>query len=322
LSSTISTKIGQLTMLKHFAIGDNHLTGPLPIESLQKLTKMEIFMLSGNRVEGRIFDAAVVWSHLAFLGVDYLPLLQGSIPSTIGQLTRLVHFAVGGLEASLPTELGLLTALQVFTVSSARASIEQMDLVATLPSEIGLLTMLSDLAVNSDFQISGTIPTGTSSSCANLNMRSGPITNMPSILSIVCSLLQCLSTPELGRLTRLEYLNLGLNAFSGQLPSTMANLSDLKVLSLANCASLTGTVPQEFENLVENLCKYTENSAFWQHTLSNAYSSVLGKVQLHLSGTPLEGSLPQKFCNSSLLMVELYCRTLTCDCCERLKCIT
>ena len=161
-SSTISPKIGQWTNLKHFAVGDNRLTGPLPIDALQKLTKLHLFVISANRLEGRPFDAATSWLQLVEFGLYDMPFIEGSIPTSIGKLSMLVHLFIDNLDSVIPTEIGLLTNLVTFHFTTPGTAIEGLDsnMTATLPTEMGLLTDLKSIIIQSNDEIRGTIPTG------------------------------------------------------------------------------------------------------------------------------------------------------------------
>ena len=247
-SSTISSKIGQLTDLKHFAVGDNRLTGTLPIEALQQLTKLQRFVLTGNRVEGRPFDAVISWSQLVELGLYSLPFIEGSIPTSIGKLSMLQYLMVENMDNVIPTEVGMLTNLLSFHFSiPGPAIIEGLDssMTATLPTELGLLTNLATIMINSNNEIGGTIPSGKSEGLTGIS--EGTYTSYSSLI-FLCG-------PELGRLTNLEHLNFVLNAFTGQLPSTLGNLSNLRFAAITNSAWLTGTVPQEFGLIAGSLGK-------------------------------------------------------------------
>jgi hypothetical protein len=170
-SSTISSKIGQLTDLEHFAVGYNRLTGSLPIAALTQLTKLRLFVLSGNRVEGRPFDAVMSWSQLVELGLDRMPFIEGSIPTSIGKLSMLHHLMIDNLDSVIPTEIGMLTNLVTFHFSTPGPASEGLgsNMTATLPTEIGLLSDLASLILSSNNEIGGTIPTGKAEELAGIS---------------------------------------------------------------------------------------------------------------------------------------------------------
>lgn len=154
-----------MTDLVELILDDNRLTGQLPIESLQQLTRLEVFLISINLLEGRIFDAVMKWPNIQWLGLEDLPLLEVAIPTEIGQLSSLRTFLIQGADPSLPTEIGLLQQLRIFHFTDPYHREEAShsnnnNTTATLPTEIGLLTELVELEFESDGAVSGTIPTG------------------------------------------------------------------------------------------------------------------------------------------------------------------
>jgi len=56
--------------------------------------------------------------------------------------------------------------------------------------------------------------------------------------------------PELGELTFLQKLDLGSNQFSGAIPPEIGTMSGLTGLNLSNNPLLTGTIPEQFGNLI------------------------------------------------------------------------
>ena len=104
-----------------------------------------------------------------------------------------------------------------------------------IPPELGNLRDLVELDLGNDEEL---VAAGTAGWAAQTtgpaggNALTGPI------------------PPELGRLVRLELLDLSGNELTGTVPRELANLTALVVLSLANNAGLTGDLPAEFTALV------------------------------------------------------------------------
>ena len=116
-----------------------------------------------------------------------------------------------------------------------------------------------------------------------------------------------------------------VNAFSGQLPSTLGNLSKLTFAAITNSPGLTGTVPQEFGFLAASLSKYTPTllrdvPLASLSSLSHGCMCPLFIGTLRLFDTQLEGTLPQEFCATTNLEIHLDCLSVSCDCCATLFC--
>lgn len=130
-------------------------------------------------------------------------LVDGTIPTEIGFLTRLTHldlsFNNDNLKGQIPSEVGTLTGL-------LQLSLENNSLDGLICSEIGLLTQLTSLSLRYN-SLSGTLPS------------------------------------EIGQLKSLEELYLESNMLSGSIPSAaFTRLSSLTTLSLFR-NGLSGSLP-------------------------------------------------------------------------------
>ena len=104
---------------------------------------------------------------------------------------------------------------------------------------------------------------------------------------------------ELGNLTRLQELSLGVNQLVGEIPSELGRLSRLTTLDLNN-NQLTGDVPPELGSLPNLQGLYLGNNA-----LTGAIPAELGQLSnlqaLDLRGNALTGSIPAELGNLSRL---------------------
>ena len=98
--------------------------------------------------------------------------------------------------------------------------------------------------------------------------------------------------PELGNLSYLTTLNLGINAISGSVPIELGNLSRLNQLNLED-NDLSGSIPMEFGNLASLTALRVANNQ-----LNGPVPSEIGNLEqlvvLDLSGNQLSGQIPRE----------------------------
>lgn len=137
----------------------NFLTGALPIQAFRQLKQIKGFAVFGNRVEGNVLDVVESWTQLEMIAITNTAIDNGSIPTTIGQLSLLRELVIENFDPVIPTEIGLLTNLDFFYFQIDRP-INASQFLSTIPTELGMLTNLKDLSIESNYGIAGTIPTG------------------------------------------------------------------------------------------------------------------------------------------------------------------
>ena len=141
--------------------------------------------------------------------------LNGSIPSALGNLTRLFYLALNdnALSGAIPAALGNLILLEQLDLS-------RNNLSEAIPKELGELTRLTDLNLYEN-NLSGTIPKelGDLAQLAHLNLYRNALSGaIPA---------------ELGNLINLKTLDLQYNELSGAIPA-LTTLTQLGRLYLNN----------------------------------------------------------------------------------------
>jgi Leucine-rich repeat (LRR) protein len=137
--------------------------------------------------------------------------LSGTIPSELGQLSKLVYLILNNnhLTGTIPSVLGQLSKLEFLYLHNNQ-------LTGTIPSEIGQLSNLAGLIL-ADNQLSGTIPS-----------KLGQLTQLI-YLDINHNQLWGSMPSEIGNLTKLLHFDISHNYISGNVPASFANLVNLCV---------------------------------------------------------------------------------------------
>ncbi len=164
--------------------------------------------------------------------------LSGSIPSTIGSLTKVqgIYLGFNQLTGTLPTTIGNLTAATYLQFSSNKLSgslppqlcnltnlvylyLDLNQLTGPLPSEFGNLTKLQSFYLSGN-KLTGTLPTN--------------FTNLTALVYLYLDGNQFQGTFNIGSLTHLSMLNISGNSFSGAFPSTIGSSTVLSYLRADN----------------------------------------------------------------------------------------
>jgi Leucine-rich repeat (LRR) protein len=196
--------------------------------------------LSEFNLVGTLPDDLTLLFNLNTLWVQNNPMLVGSIPREIGDLSNLFQMSLyqNRLGGSIPTSIGKLTGL-------LKAYLNGNRLEGTLPSELGELSNLFALYVGEN-NLEGSIPSQITrltyitelSLCHN--RLTGTIPQSIGDMTLLVSLdfssnsLKGSLPASIGRLKTLQELNLDSNSISGSLPSEIGGLRDLEVLYLSS----------------------------------------------------------------------------------------
>ncbi|KAK3425168.1 hypothetical protein EUGRSUZ_F01967 [Eucalyptus grandis] len=259
---------------------------------------------------------------LHHLNFSYLPnlvylalnnnLLYGSIPPSIGNLSKLTHldFSYNELSGNIPTQLWSLRSLESLNLwknnlngsipssignmsSLSRMIIGENPLVGPIPKEIGMLGSLSllNLAVN---HLNGSIPTtlGNLSTLVALflydNQLSGPIPpevgGMRSLrkMQLGYNYLTGPIPPSIGKLTNLLDIHITANLLSGFLPTEMNNLTSLTRLNI-NENHFVGQLPQVCSSqTLENFTAADNHLSGISRSLKNCSSLIRFRLQNNL----------------------------------------
>jgi Leucine-rich repeat (LRR) protein len=199
---------------------------------------------------------------LAHNGID------GFLPAAIGNLTRLKALKMNGhrpASYSGCVDQNLHNSslpMELFQLTELETlKLEYNCAGGTLPTEIGNLRSLTDLSLHSNF-FHGTIP------------------------------------GSVARLSNLQTFKLGRNPFSGGFP----NVSSLEKLNILSCnfCSLTGTIPNFFENFPEMEIIYFDGNGF-----TGSLPPSIGKLpklwSFSFNINNLTGPIPSSYCELPLL---------------------
>ena len=274
LSGSIPEAFGEMTKLEGLSLSSNLWTGQLP--NLDKLVKLKVLHLAnfynkdakGNvisEVTGALPDISKM-PNLEYLDASFSN-LSGQLPEQIGLCKKLqvLELTENQLTGSIPASITECTDLQILSVQNNKMSGEIPDLSSLInlgmPLDLGMgVTEPGRLYLNNN-EFTGPFPESVAMlprlqrfSCAN-NKLTG---SLPQDLGTMesCEAFFADHNQFTGALpqelpTKLWYLDLGYNQFTGSIPATWQGATTLGKISLRN-NNLSGSVPAIYKKL-ENL---------------------------------------------------------------------
>ncbi|CAL8178253.1 unnamed protein product [Prunus armeniaca] len=263
--------------LTQFNLNGNNFTGPIP-SAVGNLSKLTTFDLGNNLFNQEIPPQIGMLTELQYLSF-FNNNLTGVIPSQLSNLQKVQFFILGANYLETPdwSEFSGMPSLTYLDLSANRFSSEFPKFI----SECRNLTFL-DLSTNF---FTGQIPAQIFTNLGKLeylnltnNQFQGPLpSNFP----------------------KLKHLHLAQNNFGGAIPEDIGKLTRLEVLDLSN-NNLTGEIPPElgtFDKLTG--IAYFYHLDLSSNSLSGAIPSSLGKLTslkvFNVSHNHLSGDIPSAF---------------------------
>ncbi|CAI0443949.1 unnamed protein product [Linum tenue] len=309
LSGSISPHIGNLTFLTHLILNNNSISGEIPPE-IGRLQRLEVLVLFQNSISGSIPPNLSACSNLTRLGVAFNS-LAGEVPLQLCNLINLQLLSIpfNNLSGNFPSCFGNASSLQ--TISAARN-----EFVGGIPESLARLRDLGLISFGAN-RFSGSFPL--------------QFFNSSSIhtISIIENQLTGILPPDIGfTLPNLVHLNVAYNNFSGRIPGSISNATNLQAFELGHnyfhggVPSLSKLNKIQFLGLMNNSLGSggVEDDLLFLHSLTNSTflqgingNSLSGNLPVELGMLPkfmtlqvqnnsLSGSIPSNIGNSTKLL--------------------
>ncbi|KAL9991985.1 putative protein kinase RLK-Pelle-LRR-XII-1 family [Helianthus debilis subsp. tardiflorus] len=237
LAGYLSPHVGNLSFLRYLVIFNNSFQGTIPPE-LGGLSRLSLLNLDRNRFEGVIPTNLSGCYNLDSLVISANRLV-GSIPKEIAFLSKLAYIVVdeNNLTGGIPPFLGNLTLIESLSASRNPLGgniphtlgkwkrLKQLylgvcSLNGTIPDSIYNLSLLTDLSLP-DNQLTGSLPSTMGATLPNL-VR----------LQLTDNQLTGLLPLSLSNCTKLGYIDMSENKFTGKLAIDFAKLKDMYQITL------------------------------------------------------------------------------------------
>ncbi|XWS76763.1 hypothetical protein CRYUN_Cryun01aG0205500 [Craigia yunnanensis] len=272
LFGELPLEIGKLNLLEILDLGFNAFHGPIPA-TLKNCTVLRVINLSGNQLNGTI--PAIFRQIIRLQVVDFsFNKLSGEIPEELsencGSLVHL-HLASNGLSGSIPSKMGNCGELKSLILSSNM-------LQDNIPSSLGKLENLEALDLSRNF-LSGVVPPALGD-CKQLKLLVLKNNYGPLFSRKDTSL----------TFQQEEDGEEDFNYFEGELPESIVELSDIRVLWVPN-ANLEGIFPQNWGSCSDlKMLNVAQNFLTGQIPMS--FGNCKNLYLLDLSSNNLSGLLP------------------------------
>ncbi|XP_004308928.1 PREDICTED: probable LRR receptor-like serine/threonine-protein kinase At3g47570 [Fragaria vesca subsp. vesca] len=293
LNGTISPYIGNLSFLRLISLPRNKFSGIIP-QQVGQLFRLRRLDLDTNMLKGGIPVNLTFCPELSVINIAENR-LKGYIPSEIGSLTKLVYLdlARNNLTGRVPPSLGNLSSLE-------QLALGENNLVGTVPEELGQLRNLWRIGISYG-NLSGMLPPSLFN-MSSMQVFSFTGNKFEGIVPL---------PPSIDRnMPHLHKMFLGKNEFSGQIPASFGNASQLRELDVLS-NNFVGQVPTSFRVLSNlqwlslgenNLGSNSSNDLECITFLTNCSNLKL----LGLDSNNFGGVLPNSVANFSTNLTQLY----------------
>ncbi|KQK03912.1 probable LRR receptor-like serine/threonine-protein kinase At3g47570 [Brachypodium distachyon] len=328
--------VAPLTNLTHLNLSRNQLVGDIPPE-LGRLAALVDLDLSRNHFTGSIPPSVAALSSLQSINLGANNLTGTIPPSLFANLTALVGFGVNSnnLHGSLPEEIGLSRSLQyivaslnnldgelpasMYNVTSIRMiELSYNSFTGSLRPDIG--DRLPDLYFLSMFgnELAGGVPASLANASAMQTINLGenylvglvPVNlgGLRDLLSLSLSFnnLQAATPSEwqflddLTNCSKLKTLHMFHNDLSGELPSSVANLSTELVWLSLSYNRISGTIPSGIGNLAR-LATFRLQANNFFGPIPESVGLLANMVDFLVFGNRLTGTIPLSLGNLTKL---------------------
>ncbi|GLT51973.1 hypothetical protein SLA2020_253420 [Shorea laevis] len=236
--------------IKHLDLSANFFQGPIPI-FLQNMTSLKLLYLFDNQLSGSIPDSIGQLSKLESMDLSGNQL--GSIPDSIGQLSKLESMDLSGNQlGSIPDSIGQLSKLESMYLFGNQ--------LRSIPDSIGQLSKLESMDLSQN-QL-GSIPDsiGQLSKLEIMDLSGNQLRSIPDSIGQLSNLEsmdlfgnQLRSIPDsIGQLSKLKSMDLSQNQL-GSILDSIGQLSKLESMDLS--WNQLGSIPDSIGQLskLENI---------------------------------------------------------------------
>ncbi|ESQ38625.1 hypothetical protein EUTSA_v10028397mg, partial [Eutrema salsugineum] len=277
LGGVISPSIGNLSFLISLNLSDNSFSGTIPSE-VGKLFRLKYLNLNFNFLRGGIPVSLYNCSRLAEIFL-YSNHLGEGVSSEVGSLTKLLTLDLGknNLKGKLPESLGNLTSLEQLSFTNNNIEGEVPDGIARMSK-----MMFLQLSAN---KFTGILNIFGNSFSGSLRSDFGDL------------------------LPNLRELTMGRNYFTGTIPTTVSNISNLQTFAM-EYNNLTGSIHQDFGKLInlESL-SFLGNSlgshSFGDLEFLRVLTNCTQLQEIDVGANRLGGDLPTSITNLSTNLIYL-----------------
>uniref|UniRef100_A0A2C9VKX4 non-specific serine/threonine protein kinase n=1 Tax=Manihot esculenta TaxID=3983 RepID=A0A2C9VKX4_MANES len=214
LVGLLSPSVGNLSFLREITLTNNTIHGEIPHE-IGKLFRLQVLTLTNNSLEGQIPSNLSRCTNLIDLSLGNNK-LRGKIPEELGYLSKLTQLSIyeNHLQGEIPHSVGNFSSLEILSGS-------ENFFEGSIPQALGQLKSLTALGLGGN-KLSGMIP----SSLYNLSLIT--------IFSFGDNQLHGSLPSNLGlSFPHLQQIDVRNNRFVGQIPLSISNASELRLVLLA-----------------------------------------------------------------------------------------